>query len=98
MSGIEWSFTGEGWPGQALNLPYDKMPDFYNSGLHSRPSLYEGGPMCVVEGLACGKEIIASDVGWVKEFPHILRTRRRCLVKVGFGRASGETSEPSPGC
>ena len=72
VKGIEWSFTGEGWPGQALNLPYDKMPDFYNSMDYILvPSLYEGGPMCVVEGLACGKEIIASDVGWVKEFPHI---------------------------
>lgn len=69
---IEWSFTGEGWPGPALNLPAEKLPDFYR-GLDYVlvPALYEGGPMCVVEALACGTEVIAPPIGWVPDYPHI---------------------------
>lgn len=68
---IEWSFTGDGWPEPALHLPDADMPDFYR-GLDYVlvPALYEGGPMCVVEALACGTEVIAPPVGWVPEFPH----------------------------
>lgn len=69
---IEWYFTGEGWPSPALNIPDEKMPDFYNSMDYILvPSLYEGGPMCVLEALACGKEVIAPPVGWVPQYPHI---------------------------
>uniref|UniRef100_UPI0035589BB0 glycosyltransferase n=1 Tax=Falsiroseomonas oryziterrae TaxID=2911368 RepID=UPI0035589BB0 len=68
---IEWSFTGEGWPGPALSLPDAAMPDYYR-GLDYVlvPALYEGGPMCVAEALACGTEVIAPAIGWVPEFPH----------------------------
>ncbi|BAH73799.1 putative glycosyltransferase [Solidesulfovibrio magneticus RS-1] len=69
---IEWHFTGEGWPGPAENIPADKMADFYRDMDYILvPALYEGGPMCVVEALACGREVIASSVGWVDNFPHI---------------------------
>ena len=72
VPGIEWHFTGTGWPGPALNLRDDQMSDFYNSMDYILvPSLYEGGPMSVVEALACGCEVIATPVGWVPEFPHI---------------------------
>lgn len=72
IKGIEWRFTGAGWPGPALNLRDDQMPDFYNSLDYVLvPSLYEGGPMSVVEALACGCEVIAPPVGWVPQFPHI---------------------------
>jgi glycosyltransferase involved in cell wall biosynthesis len=69
---IEWAFTGDGFPEPALNLPPEAMPEFYR-GLDYMlvPSLYEGGPMCVVEALACGTEVIAPPVGWVPDFPHI---------------------------
>ncbi|MGG5821769.1 glycosyltransferase [Falsiroseomonas sp. HW251] len=69
---IEWRFTGEGWPGPALDLPPGAMADFYR-GLDYVlvPALYEGGPMCVVEALACGTEVIAPPIGWVPEFPHV---------------------------
>ncbi|MBP0446992.1 glycosyltransferase [Roseomonas sp. SSH11] len=69
---IEWSFTGTGWPGEALELPGSQLPDYYR-GLDYVlvPALYEGGPMCVVEALACGTEIIAPAIGWVPEFPHV---------------------------
>jgi glycosyltransferase involved in cell wall biosynthesis len=72
VDGIDWFFTGSGWPGRALNIPSDEMSTFYNSLDYVLvPANREGGPMCVLEGLACGKEIISSDVGWVPNFPHI---------------------------
>lgn len=72
IPGIEWRFTGEGWPGPSHHIEDSQMPDFYN-GLDYVlvPALYEGGPMCILEALACGKPVIASDVGWVDEYPHI---------------------------
>ncbi len=72
IPGIEWHFTGSGWPGPALQLRDDEMPDFYRSMDYILvPALYEGGPMSVVEALACGCKVIAPPVGWVPEFPHI---------------------------
>ncbi|PHK93042.1 hypothetical protein CR162_20720, partial [Pseudoroseomonas rhizosphaerae] len=69
---IEWSFTGEGWPDPALKLPDAVLPDFYRQLDYVLvPALYEGGPMSVVEALACGTEVISPPVGWVPEFPHI---------------------------
>lgn len=69
---IEWSFTGEGWPGPALNLPPEALPDFYRGQDYVLvPALYEGGPMCVVEALACGTEVIAPAIGWVPDYPHV---------------------------
>jgi glycosyltransferase involved in cell wall biosynthesis len=69
---IEWHFTGDGWPLPGLHLPDEKMPEFYRSMDYILvPSLYEGGPMCVLEALACGKEVIAPPVGWVSQYPHI---------------------------
>lgn len=32
------------------------------------PSLWEGGPMALIEALACGVPVIAANVGWVPEF------------------------------
>lgn len=72
VEGIDWFFTGSGWPGPALNVPPGEMSNFYNSLDYVLvPAKYEGGPMSVIEGLACGKQIISSDVGWIQEFPHI---------------------------
>jgi len=69
---IEWSFTGEGWPGPALDLPAEALPNYYRSLDYVLvPALYEGGPMCVVEALAAGTEVIAPAIGWVPEFPHV---------------------------
>jgi glycosyltransferase involved in cell wall biosynthesis len=72
VPGIEWHFTGTGWPGPALHLSDEEMPEFYRSMDYILvPSLYEGGPMSVIEALACGCEVIAPPIGWVPEFPHI---------------------------
>jgi glycosyltransferase involved in cell wall biosynthesis len=69
---IEWHFTGSGWPGPPEFIPDKDLPAFYRSLDYVLvPSLIEGGPMCVPEALACGCKVIASDVGWVSEFPHI---------------------------
>jgi glycosyltransferase involved in cell wall biosynthesis len=72
VAGIEWRFTGSGWPRPSVRIAESEMADFYNSLDYVLvPSLYEGGPMSVLEGLACGIPIISSDVGWVSEYPHI---------------------------
>lgn len=72
LEGIDWHFTGPGWPGPNHYIPEDELPDFYRSLDYVLvPALYEGGPMCVPEALAVGTPVIASDVGWVREFPHI---------------------------
>ena len=69
---IKWHFTGDGWPYPGLHLADEDMPEFYRSMDYILvPSLYEGGPMCVVEALACGTTVIAPPVGWVSQFPHI---------------------------
>lgn len=72
IPGIRWCFTGAGWPGDCRVVPIAELPAFYNSVDYVLvASTNEGGPMCVLEALACGKEVIAPDVGWVNEFPHI---------------------------
>ncbi len=51
-------------------LPFNELPNFYRQlDYVIVPSLYEGGPMCLMEGLACGIPIIAPrDVGAVSEY------------------------------
>ncbi|MCG7394454.1 glycosyltransferase [Microvirga sp. ACRRW] len=72
LPGIEWFFTGEGWPGPALNLPGDELPEFYRSMDYILvPASFEGGPMSAIEALACGVEVIAPEIGWMPELPHI---------------------------
>lgn len=72
MPGIDWHFTGTGWPNPGRFIPDEDLPDFYRSMDYILvPALYEGGPMCVPEALAVGTPVISSDVGWVREFPHI---------------------------
>jgi glycosyltransferase involved in cell wall biosynthesis len=72
LTGIDWHFTGPGWPEPNTYIPDADLPNFYRSLDYVLvPAHYEGGPMCVPEALAVGTPVIASDVGWVPEFPHI---------------------------
>ena len=72
MEHVQFHFTGDGWPGTPLHIEHGKMGDFYRAMDYVLvPSLYEGGPMCVPEALACGVPVIAPEIGWVSDFPHI---------------------------
>lgn len=72
MDGVDWHFTGTGWPKPGRHVSDEDLPDFYRSMDYILvPALYEGGPMCVPEALAVGTPVIASAVGWVLDFPHI---------------------------
>lgn len=89
IPGIQWHFTGEGWPGPAQHIPEESLPEFYRSLDYILvPALIEGGPMCVLEALASGCQVIASPVGWVPQFPHIefnlgdVNDLRRVLLEV----------------
>ena len=72
MPDIEWHFTGDGWPEAAIHVPENELPAFYRSMDYVLvPATNEGGPMCVLEALASGVEVIGPDVGRVADFPHI---------------------------
>jgi glycosyltransferase involved in cell wall biosynthesis len=69
---IDWHFTGPGWPRPGRKLTDAELPEFYRSMDYILvPAHYEGGPMSVLEALACGVEVIAPDVGFVEDYPHI---------------------------
>jgi len=55
---------------QYSNLPRKELPKAYNKCDYILvTSRYEGGPMCILEGIACGKKIICPlDVGFANEF------------------------------
>jgi glycosyltransferase involved in cell wall biosynthesis len=77
---IELHICGEGW--LASNDPCERwhgvhavryeeqqfcgMPGIYDYLLI--PSLWEGGPMALLEACAAGRPVIAANVGWVREF------------------------------
>jgi len=90
--GIEWHFTGGGWPLPSRALEDAEMPAFYREMDYILvPSLYEGGPMCVIEALACGTKVIAPPVGWVTDFPHIeFRTGDAADLRRVLNEAVGE--------
>ncbi len=70
--GIEWQFTGDGWPMPGTAVAEADMPAFYRSLDYVLvPARYEGGPMSVLEALASGVEVIAPDIGFVEDYPHL---------------------------
>lgn len=59
----------KGWGIPVNDLDY---PDFYRSiDFLLLPSLVEGGPVPLIEALACGKLAIAPPVGYAPQFEHI---------------------------
>jgi glycosyltransferase involved in cell wall biosynthesis len=76
---FKFKFIGKGWEG-IINTMLNKgiECEYINSEQYSEyekhyhdvdyvliPSLWEGGPMGILEGLSCGKPIISSNVGFV---------------------------------
>ncbi len=74
--GLKVIFCGKGWTdgGNYHGVTIAKYPEdswqniFYDSDYLLIPSLWEGGPMSLLEALAAGIPIIAADVGWVRDF------------------------------
>lgn len=72
LPGVEWHFSGDGWPGPCVMYPdHERHTFFHTIDYLLVPSLYEGGPMTALEALACGKPLIAPEVGFISELPHI---------------------------
>lgn len=79
---FKFKFVGKDWHAvvvalQNQNIDVENITDEnyldYPKHIHDVdyvliPSLWEGGPMSIYEGLACGKPIISSDVGIVGDF------------------------------
>ena len=68
---VEWMASGRGWPVPTKRYSWADMPKFYQ-GLDVLvcPSRVEGGPMPVLEALACGvRVVIPKHVGILDELP-----------------------------
>ncbi|MDE1146824.1 MAG: glycosyltransferase [Azospirillaceae bacterium] len=72
LPGVEWHFSGEGWPGPCvMYADHDRHRFFHAIDYLLVPSSYEGGPMTALEALSCGTPLIAPEVGFVSELPHL---------------------------
>jgi hypothetical protein len=70
-------------------VPEEELPEFYRSLDYVLvPARIEGGPMCVLEALASGMEVIAPPVGWVPQFPHI-EFKSSCAQSLSWFLTSG---------
>ncbi|MBU2249621.1 MAG: hypothetical protein KKD77_22935 [Gammaproteobacteria bacterium] len=74
LKGSGWDigkFTGSNWT-LDVNEDYDSYGAFFNKIDYLLiPSLWEGGPISVIEALSWGKPLIAADVGWVNDFTEV---------------------------
>jgi hypothetical protein len=70
---VEWMASGRGWPVPTHRYAWKDMPAFYQSlDVLVCPSRVEGGPMPVLEALACGvRVVIPQHVGILDELPAV---------------------------
>jgi len=106
-SGCEWWASGRGWPVTTRAYTWAEMPAFYQ-GLDVLvcPSRVEGGPLPVLEALACGVRVVVpqgvgilDEIGWrtkdegrtTNDVPGIFRYERGSLA--GLIEALGRAVE-----
>ena len=68
---LEWRAAGVGWPVPTTGYGWEQLPAFYQGlDLYVCPSLLEGGPLPVLEAMACGTRcVLPRGVGLLDEFP-----------------------------
>lgn len=68
---VEWLASGRGWPVPTKDRPWRELPQFYASlDVLVCPSRVEGGPLPVLEALACGVPVVVPrGVGVLDEIP-----------------------------
>lgn len=80
-------------------VPHDRMPEVYSLGdALLLPSLREGMPNVVLESLACGTPVIATDVGGVREIltspdaGELMRERSPSALRDAYARLFSRTA------
>lgn len=70
---VDWKASGRGWPVSMRRYAWQDMPKFYQSlDVLLCPSRVEGGPLPVLEALACGvRVVVPSGVGIIDELPKV---------------------------
>ena len=70
---VDWRASGRGWPVPTKRHQWADMPRFYQSlDVLVCPSRVEGGPMPVLEALACGVRVVVPiGVGIIDELPDV---------------------------
>lgn len=70
VDGVEFHFTGPGWPKLARLIAPQDMPAFYNAMDYILIPSVQGSQETAVEALACGTPLIAPPASWISAFPH----------------------------
>jgi len=65
--------SGKGWPCPTKYYEWSRMPKYYRRlDVFLCTSLIEGGPVTVLEALACGRPVVVPEhVGLIDELPHV---------------------------